>query len=423
MTDLRLALDFVDHPKAVKLRRRLGAEAVLSLLRLWAFAAQRHPDGLLAGVDDDDLEIAARWSDERAGELVPVLVELGFLEGPPQGRALHDWEEHQPWVSTAPQRTARARAAARARWGGGGEEDEGASPSDAARMQPACSPHAASMLAASESDAASMPDRASSNAPLLTSPLPSRRDARAGARAAEAPPEAEVIELRPEAPPSPAALQRLDGVGLQVADGRWQPIDWSLLEARYPSLDLAEVLRGAELARLAARWPRRLADRQLRRHLDRLVDRQRQRPAAPLHERLTREAQEAIDAGAPNAGPLAAAAVLQGYAPRTPEATARVVAWELGQIELEGGPPSRDDLVRAVRAYAGTLARDAEVRPADVRVGVLRWLRERQERAQDAAVKLEAGWTEESRERALEGLAAAKAAAFGRRGGGATCSS
>ena len=423
MTDLRLALDFVDHPKAVKLRRRLGAEAVLSLLRLWAFAAQRHPDGLLAGVDDDDLEIAARWSDERAGELVPVLVELGFLEGPPQGRALHDWEEHQPWVSTAPQRTARARAAARARWGGGGEEDEGASPSDAARMQPACSPHAASMLAASESDAASMPDRASSNAPLLTSPLPSRRDARAGARTAEAPPEAEVIELRPEAPPSPAALQRLDGVGLQVADGRWQPIDWSLLEARYPSLDLAEVLRGAELARLAARWPRRLADRQLRRRLDRLVDRQRQRPAAPLHERLTREAQEAIDAGAPNAGPLAAAAVLQGYAPRTPEATARVVAWELGQIELEGGPPSRDDLVRAVRAYAGTLARDAEVRPADVRVGVLRWLRERQERAQDAAVKLEAGWTEESRERALEGLAAAKAAAFGRRGGGATCSS
>jgi hypothetical protein len=100
-----------------------------------------------------------------------------------------------------------------------------------------------------------------------------------------------------------------------------------------------------------------------------------------------------------------------------------VVAWELGQIELEGGPPSRDDLVRAVRAYAGTLARDAEVRPADVRVGVLRWLRERQERAQDATVKLEAGWTEESRERALEGLAAAKAAAFGRRGGGATCSS
>jgi len=242
-------------------------------------------------------------------------------------------------------------------------------------------------------------------------------------RAADALPEAEVIELRPETPPSPAALQRLDGVGLQVADGRWQPVDWSLLEARYPSLDLAEVLRGAELARLAARWPRRLADRQLRRHLDRLVDRQRQRPSAPLHERLTREAQEAIDAGAPNAGPLAAAAVLQGYAPRTPEATARVVAWELGQIELEGGPPSRDDLVRAVRAYAGTLARDAEVRPADVRVGVLRWLRERQERAQDAAVKLEAGWTEESRERALEGLAAAKAAAFGRRGGGATCSS
>ena len=422
MTDLRLALDFVDHPKAVKLRRRLGAEAVLSLLRLWAFAAQRHPDGLLAGVDDDDLEIAARWSDERAGELVPVLVELGFLEGPPQSRALHDWEEHQPWVSTAPQRTARARAAARARWGGA-EEDERASPSDAGRMRNACTEHAPSMPLASEPDAPSMPPDACSNAPLLTSPLLSRRDAREGVRAADALPEAEVIELRPETPPSPAALQRLDGVGLQVADGRWQPVDWSLLEARYPSLDLAEVLRGDELARLAARWPRRLADRQLRRHLDRLVDRQRQRPAAPLHERLTREAQEAIDAGAPNAGPLAAAAVLQGYAPRTPEATARVVAWELGQIELEGGPPSRDDLVRAVRAYAGTLARDAEVRPADVRVGVLRWLRERQERAQDAAVKLEAGWTEESRERALEGLAAAKAAAFGRRGGGATCSS
>ena len=37
--DIRLKLDLFEHPKLQKLRRRLGAEGVLSLLRLWLWAS------------------------------------------------------------------------------------------------------------------------------------------------------------------------------------------------------------------------------------------------------------------------------------------------------------------------------------------------------------------------------------------------
>lgn len=50
--DIRLSVHFPDHPKTVKLERRLGFQGVRSLLSLWAWAAQNRPDGDLGGATD-----------------------------------------------------------------------------------------------------------------------------------------------------------------------------------------------------------------------------------------------------------------------------------------------------------------------------------------------------------------------------------
>ncbi len=115
MSDLRLDTDFFRHPKSVKLCRRHGAEGVLSLLRLWSFAAANRPTGALDGLDSEDLEIAAAWTGS-PGEFVKTLLELRFLEQNDGAFRLHNWERRQPWLATAPVRQAKARAAAAARW-------------------------------------------------------------------------------------------------------------------------------------------------------------------------------------------------------------------------------------------------------------------------------------------------------------------
>ena len=141
--DIRIKLDLFEHPKLRKLRRRLGAEGVLGLLRLWLWAAANRPDGLLRGLDADDLELAAQWEGQ-PGELAAALCELRLLdflplekeEGaapalPPSERGsapagvafrIHDWCEHQPWASRTEERSRIARQAAKARWSG--EDDE-----------------------------------------------------------------------------------------------------------------------------------------------------------------------------------------------------------------------------------------------------------------------------------------------------------
>ena len=143
--DIRLKLDFFEHPKARKLRRRLGAEGVLCLLRLWLWAAANRPEGTLRGLDADDLELAAQWEGQ-PGELVAALCEFRLLDAPPASpfscgesapgepeaagenpaapdcpearRAfrIHDWAEHQAWASRSEERTKSAKRAAQARW-------------------------------------------------------------------------------------------------------------------------------------------------------------------------------------------------------------------------------------------------------------------------------------------------------------------
>lgn len=195
--DIRLKLDLFEHPKLQKLRRRLGAEGVLCLLRLWLWAAANRCDGRLRGLDADDVEIAAQWQGQ-AGALVAALCELRLLEraGEAELFLIHDWSEHQPWASRSDERSARARKAARSRWGQEEENVEFQQDSDAL-----CS----SMLEASPSNAPRAKNREPETLPVQPSPSqrPARAHAKAGGQAGgprtDALPEPEALPAAPNA--------------------------------------------------------------------------------------------------------------------------------------------------------------------------------------------------------------------------------
>lgn len=109
--DIRVATGFLQHVKIRRLRRELGADAVLSLLQLWCYAAENHQDGVLGS--PSDVEEASDWSGE-AGALLDALKRLHLLED--DGVTIHDWTHEQPWVVSKPKRVARAKHAASMRW-------------------------------------------------------------------------------------------------------------------------------------------------------------------------------------------------------------------------------------------------------------------------------------------------------------------
>src|ERR1019366_7374908 len=114
--DARISTALPWHPKTRKLRKRLGVEGCWALLCLFLWVADNRADGNLAGLSDEDIELAADWNGE-AGAVVLALAEVGFLDGPVDSRIVHDWQDHNPWAAGRGQRVEAARKAALARWG------------------------------------------------------------------------------------------------------------------------------------------------------------------------------------------------------------------------------------------------------------------------------------------------------------------
>ena len=117
--DIRLSVGFPNHPKTIKLERRLGFQGIRSLLSLWTWAAQNRPEGNLGGandrsttvqrpLDEEDIEIVAQWPGE-PGAFVATLVALGWLDQTAHGYCLHEWQQHNPWVAAATNRGDKAR--------------------------------------------------------------------------------------------------------------------------------------------------------------------------------------------------------------------------------------------------------------------------------------------------------------------------
>ncbi len=107
-TDIRISVDFFAHHKTRKLRKRIGADGVLSLIQLWTYAAKLRPDGDLDGMSEEDIELAADWSGED-GDFVKALADVGFLDFVDGHYLLHDWIENNPWAGGSDARSDTSR--------------------------------------------------------------------------------------------------------------------------------------------------------------------------------------------------------------------------------------------------------------------------------------------------------------------------
>lgn len=113
--DFRVTCDSFDHPKLVKLQRICGEGGVLCLFRLWAFTAKYHPRGDFGTMTDEDIEIAAKWNGD-PGVFFSALIKFRLLDETLGSYSIHDWEEHNAFAFHAPERSEKAKNAARARW-------------------------------------------------------------------------------------------------------------------------------------------------------------------------------------------------------------------------------------------------------------------------------------------------------------------
>lgn len=113
--DIRVSTDFPRHPKTLKLIKSLRYEGLYSLISLWAFAGKHHCKGVLDGMDEQEIELAAEWGGE-AGKFVDTICKLRFLDKEGDTYALHDWKEHNGFAYYADARSEMAKQKAAKRW-------------------------------------------------------------------------------------------------------------------------------------------------------------------------------------------------------------------------------------------------------------------------------------------------------------------
>ena len=120
MPYLNLDLDFLDHPKIVRLSARIGSMAPICLLRLWLWTAKYHPeDGDLTAYSPEEIESFAGYNATSIPQayakqcFFDACVQIGLIDVKGQKIRLHDWKKHQGHLLAY---KTRAEAAAKARW-------------------------------------------------------------------------------------------------------------------------------------------------------------------------------------------------------------------------------------------------------------------------------------------------------------------
>ncbi|MGB4405588.1 MAG: hypothetical protein WBI82_01855 [Sphaerochaeta sp.] len=115
--DMRIDVNFVDHPKVKRLIRTAGYEAFYCLMRLFSSVAKSYPKGVLTGCNQDDIESLADWRGEN-GVLFSALTDPDFLflERIGEHWQIHEWDIHQPWVFNSKERSEIARQNVNKRW-------------------------------------------------------------------------------------------------------------------------------------------------------------------------------------------------------------------------------------------------------------------------------------------------------------------
>lgn len=179
VADIRIKTSFLNHRKRRKLKLLLGVDATGNVLDLWINAAMNNPDGVLRGMDHEDIALDAGW-DGDPRQFCEALIAVAFLDVLPCGTyALHDWAEHQSWVVTSPARVARSRKANEVRWSrdqkAARAEEKGAGPGvpEPEKMPEVGQKLGAPVLEASNKDAQSIQQGCGEDAGRMRVGLPS----------------------------------------------------------------------------------------------------------------------------------------------------------------------------------------------------------------------------------------------------------
>jgi hypothetical protein len=107
---VRVFSSFYDHRKTIRLRAMIGDDAFWVPPRLWAYAAERRPDGCFKDYTAGEIAYYVGYTKD-AQALLQALLQAGFLDSDPL--RIHDWDEHNGYHKTYAD---RAAAAAKARW-------------------------------------------------------------------------------------------------------------------------------------------------------------------------------------------------------------------------------------------------------------------------------------------------------------------
>lgn len=115
--DFRVSTGFMGNKKTVRVIRSLGMEGVAGILNLWSYTAINKPSGILDGMDETDIEIAAQWSGEPGKFFQAIRDEKSnFIDCLDGKYVVHDWLEHNPYCAGAEDRSQKAKKAAEKRW-------------------------------------------------------------------------------------------------------------------------------------------------------------------------------------------------------------------------------------------------------------------------------------------------------------------
>lgn len=168
-TDIRISTDFFLHPKTEMLEKRLGPKGVLCLIKLWIWAAQTRPDGVLGKKTCEYVAAAAKWKGD-CHKFVDTLLELELLDQDDDGvLSLHNWCKRQPYAIKSDERVERARKAAAARWGNDNGNKQDAHVNSSTSKKNIDSENTHSMPSACQENASQCQVHANSNAKNMLS--------------------------------------------------------------------------------------------------------------------------------------------------------------------------------------------------------------------------------------------------------------
>lgn len=164
--DYRVYLSWRTSTKRKKLRRKLGADAVIAIEDLWGWCAETpaRRDGNLHGMSPEDIADACDYEGDPEA-LVAALVDARLLDVTPEGFAVHNYAKRQPWVAGANHRQVSGSKNAFARQHALGRHKNNPKPGC-----PECESSAAALPLQSDSKAVAVPpepDRTAESPPPI----------------------------------------------------------------------------------------------------------------------------------------------------------------------------------------------------------------------------------------------------------------